>query len=248
MLYLENIKSVLRYSPTANLILQNNPETFAIVWANPAFLTSADADLEELLGKRIFDVFMSDVQADGQTDVTGLIRELSQTSALKAPRRVGIQRFIMSKAALTTDKLQLWNCNAYPLLDEQQEVSYLGLTLEDVTEKFSQLSPVKGLITDTNSEHPLIKDYPDAIFTLDMEGMFLSANRTLLEITECSFEEIAQLSFIPFMPPEDLEAIMANFERSVSGEILNFDIDIISYKGNRKSLNITPSRSCPIRM
>lgn len=94
-------------------------------------------------------------------------------------------------------------------------------------------------MTEDTFAYPLFQDYPDAIFTVDPEGKFLTANKASLDIAECSYEELLQLSFIPFIVPEELEVVMSHFRSALKGEISNFDATIISVKGNVKYLNLT---------
>jgi PAS domain S-box-containing protein len=240
MLDLEHIKSIFKHAPTSHIILNHDMGLFSIAWVNPSFLSLANTGLEQLSGKSIFEILNNISQADSQRGNDGLRAALANSIALKTLQKVGVQRFTKPDRSIAADELQLWTCSVYPLFDEQDQILFLVLTLDDVTEKFSQLNPVTGLITDTYSGHPLQRDDPDAIFTLSKDGMFLSANKVLLEILECSVDELIKLSFIPFMPPDHLDQIMKNFNRSISGEILNFDMEFVSSKGNRTSVNVTP--------
>lgn len=88
-------------------------------------------------------------------------------------------------------------------------------------------------------QHPLFNDYPDAVFTFDLTGKFLSANKALIDLAECSEEELFQLSFDPFIAPEDVEKAHHHFVNTIQGEIQNFDIRVISAKGTPHVLNIT---------
>lgn len=88
-------------------------------------------------------------------------------------------------------------------------------------------------------QHPLFDDYPDAVFTLDLNGNFLSANKALIDLTECREEELFQLTFVPFIAPEDGEKAHHHFVKAIHGEIQNFNIKVISAKGTPHVLHIT---------
>lgn len=88
-------------------------------------------------------------------------------------------------------------------------------------------------------DHPLFQNYPDAVFTLGRDGKFLSANKILLNIAECSYELLTTLSFPTFIVPEELEKVLNHFRRALDGEISNFDTVIVTLKDNIKYLNIT---------
>jgi PAS domain S-box-containing protein len=89
------------------------------------------------------------------------------------------------------------------------------------------------------AEHPLSRDYPDAVVTLGVDGKFLSANKALLEIAECSYEELSNLNVNRFLASSDLGKVLRHFIKSLRGEILNYDTMIVLAKGNVKYLNLT---------
>lgn len=95
------------------------------------------------------------------------------------------------------------------------------------------------LLIENSFQHPLFDDYPDAVFTLDLKGNFLSANKALIDLAECSEEELFQLSFIPFIAPEDAEEAHHHFKSAIQGELQNFDIRTISAKGTHRMVNVT---------
>lgn len=88
-------------------------------------------------------------------------------------------------------------------------------------------------------QHPLFDNYPDAVFTLDLEGNFLSANKALIDFAECSEAELFNLSFIPFIAGEDLENAHHYFEKTIRGEIQSFEINVVGMKGTRRIMTVT---------
>lgn len=95
------------------------------------------------------------------------------------------------------------------------------------------------LLIENSFQHPLFNDYPDPIFTLDLEGNFLSANKALIDLAECTKEELFKSSFAPFILPDDLEMASSYFQKTIKGEIENFDIRVISAKGTIRNFNVT---------
>lgn len=88
-------------------------------------------------------------------------------------------------------------------------------------------------------QHPLFNDYPDAVFTLDLTGRFLSANKALIDLAECTEDELFELSFMPFIAAEDVEKAHGHFSKTISGEIQNFNIRVVSTKGTSRVLHVT---------
>lgn len=87
-------------------------------------------------------------------------------------------------------------------------------------------------------EHPLFNEYPDPVFTMDLKGNFVSVNKSLVRLAECSKEEVLKMSFTSFLLPEHLEDIFEIFKRATAGEIQDFETDVISSKGTLRTLSI----------
>lgn len=239
MLNLENVKSVFRTSPLAGLILHPDSPLFTIAWANPACLLLAEVEPEDLEGKSIIEILGDTPAMGSQPGAEGLKNALNRTLNLKTAQIAGVQSYKRLVPEEADQEVRFWGCNSYPLLDEQGKVLFIVLNLEDTSKNLIESYPVNALLTRKHIEHPLFEDYPDAIFTLNSAGQFLSANRILLEIAGCSFEDLSKLSFVSFIAPVDLERVLENFKRAIAGEVLNFDAEISSIKGEVRHLNIT---------
>lgn len=88
-------------------------------------------------------------------------------------------------------------------------------------------------------EHPLFNDNPNPVFSLDLNGNFTSVNKALVNLAECTKEELLNTSFGRFLPPENLEKISAIFHDATEGEIQNFEANVVSAKGTNRTLCIT---------
>ena len=85
----------------------------------------------------------------------------------------------------------------------------------------------------------LFEHNPDAVYSLDLEGNFLSANAACETLTGYPVEELLRMSFVPLVAPEELERTLRMFERAVRGEPRNYENAIIHRDGHRVELNAT---------
>lgn len=79
---------------------------------------------------------------------------------------------------------------------------------------------------------------PDAVFSLDRDGVFSSANDTCAEITGFAVEEILGAHFDTFVVPEDLPRIQSFFEAACTGETSYYELEIIVSNGARRTLEL----------
>jgi diguanylate cyclase (GGDEF)-like protein/PAS domain S-box-containing protein len=80
---------------------------------------------------------------------------------------------------------------------------------------------------------------PDAIFSLDEDGRFTSANPASELITGYSKAEILEMSFSPMIISEDLPKAIHNFEESKKGIPTNVELVIVRKDGNKIYLNVS---------
>jgi PAS domain S-box-containing protein len=85
----------------------------------------------------------------------------------------------------------------------------------------------------------LFEKNPDAVFSLDLEGNFLSANPACEQISGYSIEEILRTSFVSFLVPEEQEKTLQRFRRGLQGERQNFETAITHRDGRRIELSVT---------
>lgn len=85
----------------------------------------------------------------------------------------------------------------------------------------------------------LFNNSPDAVFSFDTNGNFLSANESLSKMVECPIDELLKTSFVPFADPKDLDRIFGHFQKALTGEIQNYDCGAITTSGKHLIINIT---------
>ena len=219
MLTDDQIKSIYRASPTASLILHPDAPNFTIVYANEAYLGTTNTNLENLVGKTLFEVFPEHAKEGNVNRKEKLQLSLNHALHQKEAHRILLYRYDIKKKDSDQYETRYWNNDAYPLLDENNEVMYLVLNPLDVTEKVTIMkessNSTNKLLTKKNISHPLFKEIPDAIFTLDHKGRFISFNKALPELLECAADSLLQSSFIPFITPEDLESVENHFKHGL---------------------------------
>lgn len=239
---LKNIP-VFKFSPAAGIILHAEYPDFRIAEVNEAFLQATNNKMTGLIGKCIFDVLTPD-EDDGISGSRKTLKaSLDQVMLLKKPHKIPLQKYRVFNAKNNVDNDRFWSCDTYPLLNEHGLIEYIVHTIVEVNDL---LVPEEGenvlnnkLLLDKSYEHPLFNDYPDGIYTLDKQGNFLSVNSVLADLAECPKEELLKLSFIPFIAEEDFDIAFKYFQQAIHGEIMNYDIRVVSRLGTHRILNVT---------
>jgi len=119
--------------------------------------------------------------------------------------------------------------------NEEQELLTSTVILNISDKKDSE----RDLIKTTEILDSLFNRHPDAVYSFDLQGKFISINQSGLDLSEGSLDEILQRDFESMIPEEDLPKVWDHFQRASKGEIQNYNSNFISYKGTKKLINIT---------
>lgn len=243
MVSLENIKRGFKNSPTASLILYPDAPQFTIADANDASCQIYGIKDCDIIGSGIFEAFPQSGDPDDGKRQKVIRKALEHVMLLKKAHKIGLLRYEVRKPGSEEHAVRFWNVEVFPVLYDDNSVQFIIYSIVDVTAAITSESKKLTLdnhaFNDTSFLHPLFNDYPDAVFSLDLKGNFLSVNKVIVELAECPEEELLIKSFITFLDPEDFERVFQHFQDALKGNIQHFDAKLISAKGTARILNIT---------
>lgn len=81
--------------------------------------------------------------------------------------------------------------------------------------------------------------HPDAVFSLDTDGMVTSANDSVLAIINASVETVLGTHFSAFVHPAERNKSEENFQRTLSGETRQYPLTVFNSKAQMMYLHIT---------
>ena len=79
----------------------------------------------------------------------------------------------------------------------------------------------------------------DAVYSLDLDGNFLTANHAVERMSGYTQAEIRRMSYLAYIDPEHQAARASHFERAVAGETVNYDTVVVRKSGERVQANVT---------
>ena len=101
--------------------------------------------------------------------------------------------------------------------------------IQDITERKKM---EKELQVSKEVYQSLFYQNPSAVFSLDMEGNFTSANNIFLSRAGCSQEKILTLNYTYFLHPDDVAATNIHFEKTKKGEAQEYKVKLLTETGN----------------
>ncbi|SKB36505.1 PAS domain S-box-containing protein [Salegentibacter holothuriorum] len=109
-------------------------------------------------------------------------------------------------------------------------------TIIDISERKKQ-----ELIAENNKQafQSLFEYNPDAVYSFDLQGNFLSLNESAARLGETSREKLMEMSFLPLIPKDDQVRVMEYFAKATLGEVQRYQTNFIGLKGTRKVLDVT---------
>ena len=84
----------------------------------------------------------------------------------------------------------------------------------------------------------LFDHHPDAVFSLDVGGTFLSANPACQAISGYTPDELVGNSFAPLIVPDQLERVLEHFQAAAAGEAQSYETVIWHRTGHRVEIDV----------
>jgi diguanylate cyclase (GGDEF)-like protein/PAS domain S-box-containing protein len=84
----------------------------------------------------------------------------------------------------------------------------------------------------------LFTHHPDAVFSLDAKGRFVTANATCATITGYAIDEIIGQHFTHFIAACDVSAISTHFDKAMQGGITRYELTITDRSGHGHMLDL----------
>lgn len=244
---LPHFDAFFKASPSPNLILLADSPQFTIFEVNDAYCRVTRTSRIEMLGKGLFEVFPENPKDLQSKNVSTFEYILNQVITSKELQVMAAHKYDIPVRGTQHFKLKYWSSQNAPILNEQGEVLFIIHSPADITEQILAEQKEKDanekLVNNQEHYRSLFDNNPDAVFSFDLAGNFLSVNEQAALLAECSREKLMEITFIPLIAPEELAHVLENFKKAGEGEIQNYNTKLITAQGNLRLINV---RNLPI--
>jgi signal transduction histidine kinase/CheY-like chemotaxis protein len=120
-----------------------------IVAVNDAYLAATMTRRDEIVGRKIFDVFPDNPDDPGATGVSNLRASLERVVQHRAPDTMAVQKYDIRRPEAEGGgfEVRYWSPMNLPVLDERRQLAYVIHRVEDVTE-FMRLKEQEAVTTE----------------------------------------------------------------------------------------------------
>ena len=243
MLSQKNSEAIFKAVPVPCLILSPDKPRFTILEVNNAYSKVTKTKESDLINKSILEAVPENTEELNTIRVKNLWASLDQVLATKVPHKMAIQKYDIPVSNDQESEVRYYRPENIPVLDEKEEVEYIIHAVMDVTGSVlsgEREKTVRNKLLKSQEYYRSLFDYnPDAVFSFDLNGNFLSVNEGLARLLKRSTDELLKTPFTSFVAPEDLKAVSDHLKKAGKGEIQYYNTDMITAFGNRLSVNIT---------
>ncbi|ANS77363.1 PAS domain-containing sensor histidine kinase [Paenibacillus yonginensis] len=133
------------------------------------------------------------------------------------------------------DGRHVWfESNSKFLLDDRGEPSQLISTARDITER----KIMEFKLKENEQRYRSLFEYnPSAVYSMSLEGDYLTANSNLEKLTGYSLEELIGMYFGPLVSEKDIERTLYHFNQAREGKPQSYDLTIMHKKGYPVEIN-----------
>lgn len=195
--------SIIKSAPDLYLIID---PSLIIIEASDAYLAATMVQREEILGRKIFEVFPDNPNDPNANGTSNLNRSLQKVIKTKKPHQMMVQKYDIRRPLCEGGEFEerYWQPLNTPVLDKDNQVKYIIHRVEDVTE----LNQLKNLKAENAQQLQLlienIKDY--AIIMLDKKEKVITWNAGAEHIIGFKEEEILGRAISNVFPTIDYES------------------------------------------
>jgi len=235
-------KEIFEVMPFACLVLKPQAkDTFVTVDVNQAYLDLTGTSRDFLINKEIRKAFPLNPEVNEAGDNPAL---LSLARAVESGEKQAVEnvRYDIRNSITGGFEERYFSLQNIPLKNSDGKVEAILHTTKEVTQEHLFVQREKEIEAELNISRQQYKNFirenPDGLYRLDLQGNFLHANEGLAKLAELPLEEIINTNFLPFCAPHHKDLILENFQKAVSGKITSFEADFISGSGTAVILKI----------
>ncbi|MBS9524544.1 PAS domain S-box protein [Litoribacter alkaliphilus] len=116
------------------------------------------------------------------------------------------------------------------------EPNYFVAHFLDITEK----KQIELALQESEQRHQsLVTHNPDAVYSFDLEGRFISANVSTYKLVEKTAEELIGSLFLPFIQFDDKRRVYENFLKASAGDSITYSCGVMTSTGKEKFIQVT---------
>lgn len=217
----EIIEAFVEGSADAILITDTSTK---IVQVNRAFVRLFGYSEEEAIGKTAIELGI--IPEEHTNEHKEIITDL-----LKGNSRISHDTERLNKYGQKIDV----SLTCSPIKSNQNDIVYLSWSFREITDR---KQAEKALKESSERYKSLFYYHPDAVFSLDIQGNFISANPAVERITGFENKEMLNRSFIPLVAPDFVSKALNHFFKAVQGEPVYYDLEIINKNDERINIAV----------
>ena len=229
--------------PFACLILKPEQSgNFTVVDANAAYLKLTGAGIEDLLNKDTKEAFPRNPEA-GKISGHDLLAQ-AFCDVVKTGEGQKVKEFMFDVPVRGTNKFEsrYFSSEILPLKNGTGQTEYILFTTREVTGEKKRQEREREMQEELSISRQQYKNFirqnPDGLYRLDLEGNFIHANQGLAGMADLTIEEIIGTNFLPYCAPYHQSLIMEHFNQALKGKITSFEADFLSTTNREFTLKI----------
>ncbi|WP_071394055.1 PAS domain S-box protein [Bacillus tuaregi] len=208
------------------------------------YLVGVDQDILTYLyaNQAGLSVLNKDIDVIGKT-----FEEVLQEDKANFLKRYYLRAAKYKKIVTFEDEMQLKNGKIIhretvltPIID--QEEIYIIAVVRDITEKNIKLQELQRskLLLEKNEQRlsSLLEHNEDAVFMVDLKGVFLEVNPATEKITGYKNNELIGMNFSKILPSKECEQAWGYLRQAIKGETIRYEIFIYHKDGSEVHLNV----------
>ncbi len=239
----DNYAKIFYQFPVPSMLLEIADGEWIIRSVNDKYCDVTGRKREELIDRNIAVVFPENSRQESQN--WQLIEaSLGRVLGTSEPDTISHIQYDIINPQTGNFEQRYWSAENFPLLDEDgKEVQFILHTAIDRTAEVLEQKRRKDVQDELEQKELerqiLIEANPDGLYSLDIDGNFISVNNGACQIVERPKEEVLKMNFRQVCPAHEVERVTEIFQDVLHGENREFEVDFLTETGGKKILKIS---------
>ena len=228
------LETVLKQLPCGVIIA--NPSSGDVLLTNSQAMKVFKQPTSQTGSRTVLDFLDAGLCADGRPD------EPKQWLLARAVLNGDVVKDEEFEQVLSDSERRYIVANSAPVRNDRGEIIAGVVTLQDVTEL--RETQQRLLLTSEEKYRDLVDLSPDAIFIVDSEGKYVSANPAGLELLNCTAQELTGMPVSDTYLPEERGAFQSRLEEMKTATPIRFERSLLRTDGATLPVEVSAS---PVR-
>jgi PAS domain S-box-containing protein len=245
-LHKQELKALFRAVPVPLLVITANPPEYTLADMNSAYLAITGRKREDLIGKKLLDVFPETDTQNAVQQADRLIESLETVISEKKTDQLGVLRYDIVNNETGRMEVRYWNSRNIPVFNDEGNVNFVLNTVTEITEQILSNKREEAALNEQQKAEKLLLEIQNVArvgaWEVDLKTNTLYWSKIAQELheTDNHFKPNPQTMLDFCKNKRDRDTVTRAINKLIEDGIpFDIEFEIVTAKGNERWVRST---------